>query len=88
MLRGVRRKRLSNVCARTMLRDRRVSRSRPTWLGQTPLLKTLFTPAAEWRELSDYLLRAVAAVAREPYDGDDARQRVEFLAVISLKGCR
>ena len=67
---------------RTMLADRRI-RMTADELGQTPLLKTLFTPAAEWRELSDYLLRAVAAVAREPYDGDDARQRVEFLAVIS-----
>ena len=67
---------------RTMLADRRI-RMTADELGQTPLLKTLFTPAAEWRELSDYLLRAVAAVAREPYDGDDARQRVEFLSVIS-----
>lgn len=56
---------------RTMLADRRI-RMTADELGQTPLLKTLFTPAAEWRELSDYLLRAVAAVAREPYDGDDA----------------
>ena len=72
---------------RTMLADRRI-RMIADELGQTPLLKTLFTPAAEWRELSDYLLRAVAAVAREPYDGDDARQRVEFLVQGSPASCR
>lgn len=65
-----------------MLADRRI-RMTADELGRTPLLRTLFAPAAEWRELSDYLLRAVGAVACEPYDGDDARQRVEFLAVIS-----
>lgn len=70
MLRGVRRKPIEQL-RRTMLADRRI-RMIADELGQTPLLKTLFTPAAEWRELSDYLLRAVAAVAREPYDGDDA----------------
>lgn len=65
-----------------MSADRRI-RMNASELATTPLLATLFAPAAEWRELSDYLLRVVAAVAREPYDGDDARQRVEFLAVIS-----
>ena len=47
------------------------------------MLKLVFSPAAEWRELSDWLLRVTAAVARMPYEGDDARQRVEFLAVIA-----
>ncbi len=65
-----------------MLSDRRI-RIGSSELTRTPLLATLFAPASDWRELSDYLLRVMAAVAREPYDGDDARQRVEFLAVIS-----
>ena len=53
------------------------------WLGRNELLATLFSPAGDWRLLSDYLLRVVAAVARRPYEGDDARQRVEFLALLS-----
>jgi len=67
---------------KTMLADRRI-RMTAGELALTPLLTMLFTPAASWRELSDYLLRAVAAVAREPYEGGDARQRVEFLSVIA-----
>lgn len=66
----------------TMFSDRRI-RMNASELTVTPLLTVLFAPTAGWRTLSDYLLRVVAAVAREPYDGDDARQRVEFLAVIS-----
>ena len=31
----------------------------------------------------NYLLQCIGAVARRPYEGDDARQRVEFLAVLS-----
>jgi ATP-dependent nuclease, subunit B len=62
--------------------DRRISVD-AAWLGRNELLKRIFTPAASWRELSDYMLGIVAAVARQPYEGDDARQRVEFLAVIS-----
>ncbi len=52
-------------------------------LWGSDLLRRIFTPAREWRELSDYLLATVEAVARLPYEGDDARQRVEFLAVIA-----
>ncbi|WP_417012579.1 PD-(D/E)XK nuclease family protein [Alistipes sp.] len=66
----------------TMLSDRRI-RMTAAELAQTPLLGTIFAPAAEWRGLSDYLLHVVEAVARASYDGDDARQRVEFLAVIA-----
>lgn len=53
------------------------------WLGRNELLSALFSPAGEWRTLSDYLLRVVAAVADRPYEGDDARRRVEFLALLS-----
>ena len=74
------------VLTRTMheeiVRDRRISVD-AAWLGQNGLLRRIFAPAATWRELSDYMLDVIAAVARQPYAGDDARQRVEFLAVIS-----
>ena len=65
-----------------IVRERRISID-ARWLGRYELLKLVFSPAAEWRELSDWLLRVTAAVARMPYEGDDARQRVEFLAVIA-----
>lgn len=53
------------------------------WLGRNELLRTIFAPAADWRALAVWLSAVVAAVARQPYEGDDARQRVEFLAVIA-----
>lgn len=65
-----------------IIRDRRISVD-AEWLGRNELLKLIFSPALTWRDLSDYVLRVVAAVARQPYTGDDARQRVEFLAVIT-----
>ena len=65
-----------------IVRERRISVD-AAWLGRNDLLRMIFSPAAGWRELSDWLLRVVAAVARTPYEGDDRRQRVEFLAVIS-----
>ena len=65
-----------------IVRERRISVD-AAWLGRNGLLRMIFSPAAAWRELSDWLLRVVAAVARTPYEGDDRRQRVEFLAVIS-----
>ena len=65
-----------------IVRERRISVD-AAWLGRNDLLRMIFSPAAAWRELSDWLLRVVAAVARTPYEGDDRRQRVEFLAVIS-----
>ena len=65
-----------------IVRERRISVD-AAWLGRNDLLRMIFSSAAAWRELSDWLLRVVAAVARTPYEGDDRRQRVEFLAVIS-----
>ena len=65
-----------------IVRERRISVD-AAWLGRNDLLRMIFSPAAAWRELSDWLLRVVAAVARTPYEGDDRRQRVEFLAVIA-----
>ena len=65
-----------------IVRERRISID-ARWLGRNELLKLVFSPAAEWRDLSDWMLRVTAAVARMPYEGDDARQRVEFLAVIA-----
>ena len=73
---------LTRTMHEEIVRDRRISVD-AAWLGRNGLLKRIFSPAAEWRELSDYLLGVIAAVARQPYEGDDARQRVEFLAVIA-----
>ena len=73
---------LTRAMHEEIIRDRRISVD-AAWLGRNELLKRIFTPAATWRELSDYMLGVVAAVARQPYAGDDARQRVEFLAVIA-----
>ena len=65
-----------------IVRERRISVD-AAWLGRNDLLRMIFSPAGEWRDQSDWLLRVVGAVARIPYEGDDARQRVEFLAVIA-----
>lgn len=73
---------LTRTLQEEIVRDRRISIP-AQWLARNELLAQLFTAAAEWRCLSDYLLGVVAAVARRPYEGDDARQRVEFLAVIA-----
>ena len=63
MLRGVRRKRSSTAPDDARRPPYPDDRRRA---GTAPLLKTLFTPAAEWRELSDYLLRAVAPSPESP----------------------
>lgn len=63
--------------------DRRRIRMSAAQLACTPLLATLFSPVDTWQAFSDYLLRVVTAVARESYSGTDARQRREFLSVIS-----
>ncbi|HIW65743.1 MAG TPA: exodeoxyribonuclease V subunit gamma [Candidatus Alistipes intestinipullorum] len=65
-----------------IVRERRIA-VEASWLRRTPLLETIFTAAVEWRDLSDWLLRVVECVARIPYDGDDARQRTEFLSVLA-----
>lgn len=68
--------------AEEIVRERRISVD-AAWLGRNELLAKLFRPAEGWPELSEWLLETVGAVARQPYAGDDARQRTEFLAVIS-----
>ena len=65
-----------------IVRERRISID-AAWLSRNELLAAIFTAAEGWQALSDWLLRVVEAVARIPYEGDDARQRVEFLAVIA-----
>ncbi len=52
-------------------------------LGRNELLRRIFVPAAGWRGLSEYLETVLAEVARLPYEGNEARQRVEFLALIA-----
>ena len=83
LCRRVRRRADRARCTEEIVRDRRISVDAAMAGPQRRLLKRIFSPAAEWRELSDYLLGVIAAVARQPYEGDDARQRVEFLAVIA-----
>ncbi len=86
---------LTRAMQEEIVRERRISID-AAWLARNELLAAVFAPAEGWNGLSDYLLRVVEAVARRPYEGDDARQRVEFLAVIheeltklrnSLDGC-
>lgn len=79
----------------TIVRERRIT-VEASWLGRLPLLATIFRPVSAWREWSDWLLEAVGAVARQPYGGEDASRRTEFLAATatelgklrnSLEGC-
>lgn len=65
-----------------IVRERRISID-GSWLARNGLLTTIFAAAEGWQSLSEWLLRVVEAVARIPYEGNDARQRVEFLAVIA-----
>ena len=65
-----------------IVRERRISID-GAWLARNELLTTIFAAADGWQSLSEWLLRVVEAVARIPYEGNDARQRVEFLAVIA-----
>lgn len=52
-------------------------------LRRNELLAQIFSAASTWRDLSHYLLDVISVVARHPYEGDEARRRVEFLAVIA-----
>ena len=65
-----------------IVRERRISID-AAWLSRNDLLSGIFTAAVTWHDLSDWLLRVIASVVRIPYEGADARQRVEFLAVIA-----
>ncbi len=46
-------------------------------------LTQLFTPCSDWQSLSNYLLGVISAVAKVPYEGDESRRRIEFLALIA-----
>ncbi len=52
-------------------------------LQRSDLLTMLFTRAGEWRSLSEYILSVVRVVAQLPYEGEDAKRRIEFLAIIT-----
>ena len=53
------------------------------FLGRNDFLRQLFTPATTWQELSAWLRAVIGAVVRMPAgEGEDPRQRMEFLAVI------
>ncbi|MDE6445985.1 MAG: PD-(D/E)XK nuclease family protein [Alistipes sp.] len=73
---------LTRELAETIVRERRIS-VEASWLQRNALLSSIFTAATDWRQLSDWLLSAVDAVARQPYAGDDSAQRTEFLSVLS-----
>ena len=72
---------LTRLMQEEVVRERRISVD-GDWLGRNGLLRRIFSAAEGWRALSDYLLEVASAVARLPYEGDDARQRIEFLAVV------
>ncbi len=65
---------------KTMVENRLISVPQST-LAVTPLLARLFRRTESWRELTDYLRDAVAAVAEIPYGGDEVRFRVEYISV-------
>ncbi len=68
----------------TILRERRIAVD-ADWLGTTELLKRIFRPVATWPEMSDYLLDVLDGIAHTTCAGDDARERIEFLSVISAE---
>lgn len=67
------------------LLEKRLIRIQQEWLQRTPLLRTLFTPVGSWRELSDWLLELLEAVAKLPYEGDDSIRRMEFLSTTATE---
>ena len=78
-----------------MMRNRTIRLTAST-LGRNELLRTIFRAADDGAGLADYLVGVLTAVARLPYEGDDAARRTEFLAVAaeeisktrnSLVGC-
>ena len=73
---------LTRTLSEEIADERRISVD-AAWLGRNGLLQSVFRPAENWQELSDWLLEVIGAVARMPYAGDDAGQRTEFLAVIA-----
>ncbi|WP_347282130.1 PD-(D/E)XK nuclease family protein [uncultured Alistipes sp.] len=73
---------LTRTLSEEIADERRISVD-AAWLGRNDLLQSVFRPAENWQELSDWLLEVIGAVARMPYAGDDAGQRTEFLAVIA-----
>ncbi len=74
--------RLTQTMQDEIVRERRITIDSKL-LTRNELLSRLFASVATWRDLSTWLLDVVSAVAQQPYEGDDARQRVEFLAVIA-----
>jgi len=52
-------------------------------LARNDLLRTIFTPATSWRELSDYLLRVLEAIGLQVGEAEDRPQRIAFLSMIA-----
>ncbi len=51
-------------------------------VAKSPLLTAIFRRVNGWRELSDYLLEVVDAVAQTTGEGEESAYRSEFLAVV------
>lgn len=71
---------LTHRLAAEITAERRISVD-AAFLGQNELLRRIFTPAATWRELTDWLAQVVAVTARTGDDTD--RWRTEYLAVVA-----
>ena len=53
-------------------------------LLKTPLLAQLFSPVAEWQQMSDYLLAMMAEASRSATMADDAlRREAQYLSVVA-----
>ena len=53
-------------------------------LVKTPLLAQLFSPVAEWQQMSDYLLAMMAEASRSATMADDAlRREAQYLSVVA-----
>ncbi len=53
------------------------------FISRNDLLSQIFTYCNNWSELSGYLTRVIALVVQIPYDGDDSKSRIEYLATLS-----
>ncbi len=63
--------------------ERRITLPASLFANEHPLLRAIFRPMTTWQALSEWFSEVIAAVARIPYQGEDAARRLEFLAVTS-----
>ena len=65
-----------------IITERRISVA-GEWLQGSDLLRTIFSPAKSWTDLSDYLLRVIDAVIKIPVDDASRKTRYEYLTVLA-----